>query len=191
MMSDLDRFMQETDEQVYNRYLNQRDEKDIHILFERYKESLILFINSLVHNIDDAEELMIDTFAQIVAGPTLFSERSSFKTWLFSVGRNLTLMRLRRLSREVAIDDEDMIASEDLEFDILKNERNRQLYSALEKLKPQYREILILIYFEDMTHEEAGRVMHKNRKQIYNLVQRGQKALKEQLERMGFNNEGY
>ena len=191
MMSDLDRFMQETDEQVYNRYLYQRDEKDIHILFERYKESLILFINSLVHNIDDAEELMIDTFAQIVAGPTLFSERSSFKTWLFSVGRNLTLMRLRRLSREVAIDDEDMIASEDLEFDILKNERNRQLYSALEKLKPQYREILILIYFEDMTHEEAGRVMHKNRKQIYNLVQRGQKALKEQLERMGFNNEGY
>ena len=191
MMSDLDRFMQETDEQVYNRYLNQRDEKDIHILFERYKESLILFINSLVHNIDDAEELMIDTFAQIVAGPTLFSERSSFKTWLFSVGRNLTLMRLRRLSREVAIDDEDMIASEDLEFDILKNERNRQLYSALEKLKPQYREILILIYFENMTHEEAGRVMHKNRKQIYNLVQRGQKALKEQLERMGFNNEGY
>ncbi len=191
MMSDLDRFMQETDEQVYNRYLNQRDEKDIHILFERYKESLILFINSLVHNIDDAEELMIDTFAQIVAGPTLFSERSSFKTWLFSVGRNITLMRLRRLSREVAIDDEDMIASEDLEFDILKNERNRQLYSALEKLKPQYREILILIYFENMTHEEAGRVMHKNRKQIYNLVQRGQKALKEQLERMGFNNEGY
>ena len=191
MMSDLDRFMQETDEQVYNRYLNQRDEKDIHILFERYKESLILFINSLVHNIDDAEELMIDTFAQIVAGPTLFSERSSFKTWLFSVGRNLTLMRLRRLSREFAIDDEDMIASEDLEFDILKNERNRQLYSALEKLKPQYREILILIYFENMTHEEAGRVMHKNRKQIYNLVQRGQKALKEQLERMGFNNEGY
>ena len=183
--------MQETDEQVYNRYLNERDEKDIHILFERYKESLILFINSLVHNIDDAEELMIDTFAQIVAGPTLFTERSSFKTWLFSVGRNLTLMRLRRLSREVAIDDEDMIASEDLEFDILKNERNRQLYSALEKLKPQYREILILIYFENMTHEEAGRVMHKNRKQIYNLVQRRQKALKEQLERMGFNNEGY
>ena len=191
MMSDLDRFMQETDEQVYNRYLNQRDEKDIHILFERYKESHILFINSLVHNIDDAEELMIDTFAQIVAGPTMFSERSSFKTWLFSVGRNLTLMRLRRLSREFAIDVEDMIASEDLEFDILKNERNRQLYSALEKLKPQYREILILVYFEDMTHEEAGRVMHKNRKQIYNLVQRGQKALKDQLERMGFNNEGY
>ena len=100
-------------------------------------------------------------------------------------------MRLRRLSREVAADDENMIASEDLEFDILKNERNRQLYSALEKLKPQYREILILVYFEDMTHEEAGRVMHKNRKQIYNLVQRGQKALKDQLERMGFNNEGY
>jgi RNA polymerase sigma-70 factor (ECF subfamily) len=82
--------MHETDEQVYNRYLNERDEKDILILYERYKESLLLFIKGIVHNIDDAEELLIDTFAQIVAGPTLFSERSSFKTWLFSVGRNLS-----------------------------------------------------------------------------------------------------
>ena len=181
--------MHETDEQVYNRYLNERDEKDILILYERYKESLLLFINGIVHNIDDAEELLIDTFAQIVAGPTLFSERSSFKTWLFSVGRNLSLMRLRKLSREVSLcDDEDIVASENLEFDILKDERNRQLYSALEKLTPQYREILILIYFENMSHEEAGRVMRKSRKQTYNLVQRGQKALKEQLERISQTN---
>jgi RNA polymerase sigma-70 factor (ECF subfamily) len=98
-------------------------------------------------------------------------------------------MRLRKLSREVSLcDDEDIVASENLEFDILKDERNRQLYSALEKLTPQYREILILIYFENMSHEEAGRVMRKSRKQTYNLVQRGQKALKEQLERISQTN---
>ena len=51
----------------------------------------------------------------------------------------------------------------------------------MEKLNPDYRQILHLIYFEDMSPEEAGRVMKKNRKQIYNLIQRSREALRQKL----------
>jgi RNA polymerase sigma-70 factor (ECF subfamily) len=77
------------------------------------------------------------------------------------------------------------------ELNILREERNHQLYEALSRLSAEYRQILILLYFEDMSHEEAGRIMGKNRKQIYNLVERGRAALREQLERMGFDDAQY
>ena len=50
----------------------------------------------------------------------------------------------------------------------------------------EYRRVLILVYFEDMTVEEAALTMGKTRKQIYNLLERGKKALKEELEKSGF-----
>ena len=44
-----------------------------------------------------------------------------------------------------------------------------------------------MLFYEQMSPEEAGRVMGKNKKQIYNLAERGKKALRTELERMGFD----
>ena len=182
--------MNETDEVLYNRYLATRDESVFVILLDRHKETLLLFLNGFVHNFDDAEELMVDTFAEVAAGPTLFSGRSSFKTWLFSVGKNLALMRLRKLRRmpmaDEAVSEEVPDAADTPEMQLLKEERQRQLYTALQQLHEDYRQILMLLYFEDMSHEEAARVMGKSKRQVYHLAERGRAALKEKLERMGF-----
>ena len=50
--------MIESDELIYRRYLAERNEEDFRILLERHKESLMLFLCSFVHNMEDAEELM-------------------------------------------------------------------------------------------------------------------------------------
>lgn len=184
--------MVETDELVYNRYLTSHNENDIRILLERHKDSLVLFLMGFVHDIDDAEELMLDAFAEVAASRK-FSGKSSFKTWLFSIGKNKALMSLRK-KRFIFVSEDELpeSASEDRpETDILKNERDRQLYKALDGLNKEYRQILLLLFFEEMTPEEAGRVMGKNRKQIYNLAERGKKALKEELEKMGYENVNY
>ena len=73
----------------------------------------------------------------------------------------------------------------------MREERRDQLYLALEKLNDDYRQVLILLYFEDMSREELSAVLGKSRKQIYNLAERGKKALREELERMGFDNAQY
>ena len=83
------------------------------------------------------------------------------------------------------------VAADPPELDILREERYRQLYEAISQLREEYRQILILLYFEDMSHEEAWRIMKKNRKQIYNLAERSRTALREQLERMGFDHAEY
>ena len=59
----------------------------------------------------------------------------------------------------------------------------------MSSLNPEYRRVLILLYFEDMTREEAAAVMGKSKKQVYNLAERGRKALKEILVKTGFEYE--
>ena len=183
--------MIESDELIYGRYLAERNEEDFRILLERHRESLMLFLYSFVHNMEDAEELMLDAYAEAAAGAD-YSGKSTFRTWLFSIGKNMALMRLRkqRFTAEVPFEQTDAVAAPP-ELDILREERNRQLYGALSRLREEYRQILILLYFEDMSHEEAGRIMEKNRKQVYNLAERGRAALREQLERMGFDDAQY
>lgn len=73
----------------------------------------------------------------------------------------------------------------------LRDERNRHLYQALDALNTEYRQVLFLLYFEQMSVEESAAVMKKNAKQIYNLSHRGREALRKQLERMGFEYEKY
>lgn len=182
----------ETDEILYRRYLAEHNEDDFRILLERHRESLMLFIMGYVHNQEDAEELMLDAYAEAAAGSGYLG-KSSFKTWLFSIGKNLALMKTRKRhflfsTLDETIEDD---AAEPPDMEILKEERNRQLFLALNQLNKDYRQILILLYFEEMSPEEAGRVMGKNRKQVYNLAERGKKALKSELERMGFDDAHY
>lgn len=181
--------MVEADEVIYRRYLAQHSDEDFRIILERHKESLVLFLLSYVHNMDDAEELMIDTFAEISAGAS-FAGKSSFKTWLFSIGKNLALMHLRQNKKKLLLDPlgEDEFYDENisLESDALKKELNRHIYEALGRINDDYRKVLILLYFEEMSPEEIGHVMKKSRKQIYNLIARSRNALKEEMERMGY-----
>ena len=190
-----------TDEELYSRFLDNRDEDALLVLITRHKENLMLFINGFVHNIDLAEELALDTFSEVAAGPTLFSGASSFKAWLFGVGRNLALKSINRSKRffEKPIEEVDDLSDSSSadpfchnnspEAELLKDEQNRNLYEAMSSLNPEYRRVLILLYFEDMTREEAAAVMGKSKKQVYNLAERGRKALKEILVKTGFEYE--
>lgn len=158
---------------------------------------MLLFIMGYVGNEEDAEELMMDAFAVIVSGTSVFSGRSSFKTWLFGIARNQAKMFLRKkkgffFSMEEMPEKTGKDPAEDSlqgapELDILRQEQNKELYSALEVLPAGYRQVLYLLYFEEMSADEAALVMGKSKKQIYNLTERGRRALKEQLERMGFD----
>ena len=186
--------MAESDEMVYSRFLREHREEDLRILLERYRESLTLFLCSYVHSMEDAEELMLDAFAEAVAATHAFSGKSSFKTWLFAIGRNLARRRMRKrrfFFEPLSENDVYTDPADSPEISLLKEERNAQLYRALEGLHEDYRQALFLVYFEEMDHEEAAAVMSRSAKQMYNLISRGRQALKNRLKEMGFEYEKY
>lgn len=94
--------MYEADEAIYRRFLKRHNEDDLRLLFDRHRESLILFLMGYVRQEEDAEDLMMETFAVAASGTARFSGRSSFKTWLFAIARYMG-MKFRSIRNSLLI----------------------------------------------------------------------------------------
>lgn len=174
-------------ESSYSRYLSGDDEGLVEIIRD-YKDGLILFLNGYTRNIVTAEELCEDTFVKLAVKKPAFEGRSSFKTFLYSIARNTALDWKKAYRQHISIDDvaEFESGKRSLEDEYLREEQKITLHRALDKLKPDYREVLWLTYFEELSNKETAAVMKKSVHSVENLVYRARNALKKQLEKEGF-----
>ena len=117
------------------------------------------------HRTEDAEDVLHDTYVAVLDNRLRYDGRSSLRTWLFGVIRHKARARLRgeRLRawlgiRNVAridapspapMPDDDAIAAE-------RRDRTRR---ALERLSSRQREVLLLVFYHDLTVEDAAVVM--------------------------------
>ena len=164
----------------YRRFLN-GDDSAFEDLLDLYKDSLIFFLNRYVQNITVAEDLAADAFVELIVHRHRYRFENSLKTYLFMIGRSRALNYLKREAKFGVAPLEmmsDAKTGEDTEALFLRDEEKRELHRALDQLPSDYRTALHLIYFAEMSYEEAGRVMRKNKKQIDNLVSRGKNALR-------------
>ena len=179
------------DGQLYIRFLREGDKEALRTLFLKHKDSLTFFLYGIVRDAEDAEELMMDTFAILASKTTRYSVRkdAEFKTWLYAIARNQArafLRHHREIPSEIWEDAEPMADlgsfGDSPEKAMLADERNTQLWKALQSLNPDYSQVLYLAYFENMSPSEIGRIMKKTEKQVYNLSARAKTALKGKLE---------
>lgn len=180
--------------QSYRRFLAGDDDGLVEIVRD-YKDGLMLFLNTYVRNMTVAEDLAEDTFVRLVTKKPSFRGNSSFRTWLYAIGRYVAIDYLRRASKEtlMPIETAEKMRADDfleqLKRDYLKEERKIAMHRALSQLKQDYRQILWLIYFEELSYREAAKVMKKTHRSVETLAYRARKALKEILEREGLLHE--
>lgn len=191
----------------YRRFL-EGDESALEQLIALYQRGLLRFLYGYVHDISLAEDIFTDVFT------TLYYKRSfkeqnnaSFKTYVYKIARNKALNALKKRNRrkEISLDSfiEDngngalneaarLFYDESTPERILETqERTIVLEKAFRRIKQEYREVLQLRYFDDLTPEEIAKVTQKSPKQVYNLLARGKIALKEELLSGGSNNEDF
>ena len=177
----------------YRRFRDEGDESGLAEIIREYRDGLIFYLNSFVCNIHIAEELAEDTFVLLGTKKPKDKGKGSFKTWLYTIGRNIAINYLKRNRKitMVPVDDCVELASEEdnLETSYIKEEQKIIIHRALRKLKPEYRQVLWLIYFEGFNNKEAAVVMKKSVHNIETLVYRARKSLKSQLEMEGFKYE--
>ena len=166
-----------SDETAYRKYLA-GDEAAAQLLVERYGDALTLYINGVLGDIHEAEDLMIEAFAHIFARERPIQD-GCFKAYLYKTGRNLALRCKTRRRPDEAL----------AETGSLQNEQHQQLYAALGKLKKEYRETLFLVYFEELSYRQAAQVLGRTEQQVTNLVYRGKQQLKQLLEQEGYQYE--
>ncbi len=173
----------------YRRFLD-GDDNGITEIVENYKDGLILYLNGYVNNIFVAEELTEDTFFRLIIKKPKYSGKSTFKSWLYAIARNVAVDYIRHNSKilNVPIDDVEnyLIEAQTLEQSYIKEENMLIVNKALNELIPEYRNVLWLTYFEEFSNKETAIILKKTERQIKNLLYRARKALKSKLEKEGF-----
>ncbi|MBR5773310.1 MAG: RNA polymerase sigma factor [Clostridia bacterium] len=165
----------------YRRFLD-GDESAFDDVMKALFHNLVFFVDGYVHDVHASEDIAIDVFSELIASPRKYNFRVSLKTYLFMLGRSRAIdyIRHRRVIDLTELSEAECLPddSASLEEIVLDNERKRIVSSALSRLIGDMREVVHLIYFEDMTYEQAARVMKKTRKQVDNLLYRAKKELR-------------
>ena len=176
------------DESLYRQYLS-GDDEGLNALMKKYGDPLTLYIDGYLHDVHEAEELMLDVFAYLFTKKPKVRD-GGFKAYLYKAARH---MALRHKSKRKPLFSLDALTGEPdgrllAEEVIRTEERNRILHFCMDEMNPDYREVLYLTYFEDMSYAQAAEVTGKTVKQITNMVYRGKESLRRLLEREGITN---
>ena len=178
-------------EELYRRFM-QGDAGAFEALVELYQNDLSRFIYSLINDYHETKHITIEAFAQLALGGRGFTGKSSLKTYLFTIAKNLAARclkaRAQENTRHIPYEEiADMAAGGETPHELTEREENRrELQTAMQKLKEEHRTVLTLLYFEDMSYLQAGRAMNKSEKQIKHLAFRAKAALKRTLESADF-----
>ena len=172
---------------AYSRFLD-GDKSGMEEIVREYNNPLIFFINGYVKNLAVAEDIAADTFCKVFVKRRKLSDTSGFKTWLYTVARNLALdwLKSAQQRKTVCLNEIDGYNEADFDDTILKNEQAKALHNAIKEIKSDYREVIHLIYFDELSYKEAAKIMKKSEKQIKNLVYRAKISLKDILEKEDF-----
>lgn len=177
------------DEKDYRSFLD-GNQVGFEALVCRYREPLIYFIYRYVNNMHLAEELAQDAFVEILLHKERYHFKTSFKTYLFTIGKNKSIDYIRKHHKEILgeLSEADYRNQEEnpLEETVIQEEEKLLVKQALTMLKDEYRQVLYLIEFEELSYREAAKVMNKNIGQVKILVFRARKALRNVLEKEGY-----
>jgi len=138
-------------------------------LMERYRDSVYFMLLKMVKNRDDADDLTIEAFGKAFKRLEQYSPQFAFSTWLFKIATNNTIDFLRKqknntYSIDKAFEGDDCsemmfeIKSDALtpEEKIIRKEKLKHMRFVVEKLKPRYRQLIELRYFEELSYDEIA-----------------------------------
>jgi len=172
----------------YRRYLD-GDEGAFEQIVKEYFDKLVFFIDGYVHDTAAAEDIAIDTFSDLIVHKRRYNFSVTLKTYLFMIGRSRSLNYIKRRGKlpmlelsEVAEDPDEAVSLEDSFF---MDQRKKALHRAVAQLDSQLGEVVRLVYFEELSCQEAAKVMKKNVKQVYNLLYRAKESLRTILNEEG------
>lgn len=166
------------------------DNRGLEELVRAYSDPLVRFAYCFVKDSEAAEEIMEEGFATLVFKRKRFHESENLRAYLYKIVRNKCVDYLRARKRYAPMDDvERVLFATDGEEDVIKRENARLVYLCMQKLPPQYAEILYLSYFEEYSVAELCQILKRTKKQIYNLLSRAKLSLKELLIKEGISYE--
>ncbi|WP_338779648.1 sigma-70 family RNA polymerase sigma factor [Metabacillus sp. FJAT-52054] len=138
-------------------------EEVLHELMDQYADELSYLAYSYVKNIETAKDLVQNTFVSAYTHLDSFEGNSNMKTWLYRITINkckdyLKSSAYKRLVLTGAVkENADTGANPAQRFE--QKEQATAIRQILEKLPVKYREVIIMMYYQDLTTKEIAEVL--------------------------------
>lgn len=162
-------------------------------LYRRYYRELYIFVYSLCESETVTDDILQDTFLKALL--LLKDSHTNMRAWLYLVARNLYYNYYNKQKKflSVEMEDSDEIGSRilytagkefiqnDILEEILQQEEKKKLWKAVNRLKGQKKEVILLQYFGDFSIKEIAAMLKLTPGNVKVLSYRAKKELKEYL----------
>jgi RNA polymerase sigma-70 factor, ECF subfamily len=159
-------------------------------LYERYVDRIYHYIYYRVGNARDAEDLTARVFYRVLKALPRYVDRGApFASWLYRIAHNLVANFHRDQGRRVSLPIDDLPLTsrgrEAPEQVVERQDEERSLWSAINQLNEDRRELLILKFGDGLSNAQIGELMGRTEGAIKSLYHRTLVSLREELERRG------
>jgi RNA polymerase sigma-70 factor (ECF subfamily) len=176
------------------RGLRGHDPEILDRLIELYQHRLMRYLLFLTGKREVAEDLFQETWMRVLMRGSQYNGKARFDTWLFAIARNLVI-DLSRKRTMASLDEMCDTTEEGRSFEIATDgpsplelfqvrEDRAEVAEVLLKLEPNYREVLVLRFHEEMSLEEIAGVTRAPLSTVKSRLYRGLAALKPEIERL-------
>ena len=126
------------------------------IIYERYKQPLYSFSLRMIKNEQAAEDVVHETIVKLMSRCRDITNTEALKSWMFAVARNECLSFLKKESRREEVEEDSLWEDEK---DLFENDERAEIIQArIENLKTEYREVILLREFEQLSYEEIAQI---------------------------------
>ncbi len=145
------------------------DQKAYAELMQRYKDSIYFMLLKMVNNRDDADDLTIEAFGKAFKNLHQYTPDYAFSTWLFKIATNNCIDFIRRKKKMTFSIDKSMEndSGQEMQYEIkspmldpeenmIKKQKAVVMRDVVEKLKPRYKRLVELRYFQERSYEEIA-----------------------------------
>jgi RNA polymerase sigma-70 factor (ECF subfamily) len=161
-------------------------------LIELYQHRLLRYLLFLTGKREVAEDLFQETWMRVLLRGGQYNGKARFDTWLFTIARNLVI-DLSRKRTMASLDEMSEGGEDDRPFEVamsgpspLEQFQSREdcaeVGEVLLKLEPNYREVLVLRFYEELSLEEIATVTKAPLSTVKSRLYRGLAALKPEME---------
>ncbi len=151
-------------------------------LIERYQAPLRYFISRLSANPETAEDIFQDTWLTVIRRIHSLKKTDAFSTWLYRIARNKVYQQFRR-KRKLFELNENIAVPNDTENEVFSTEDAAKIHRCLKELLPEYREVLMLRFLEQMSYEQISQVINCSLGTVKSRIHYAKLALKKEMEK--------
>lgn len=166
------------------------DMKAFETLYDRYNRRLFHFILRFVGERDLAEDILQETFLRIFKKRKIYRKAGHFSTYLFTIGRNLTLDALKTWEkRHILSSQEDYVEkaidlSKGTSEALVEIEISQTVQREIEVLPKDQQEVLVLSKYSGLSYEEIAKIVSSTPAAVKQKVYRAMLALRQKLKKM-------